>query len=261
MALLRGEKITLYATLGTAILSIIAHIAIREWYQPDIRYELGSYYISGPIAVTSLKLMNLGHSDAEDVKVVANFNEIIKGVTINTKSVFFNILEGGKNTKFVSCEVSRLVSGQEIFLYFEVENKSALGLNLTKDFIKEIVYKGGKGKKGVPIFPILLMSIISLSLGTTGGVLLAKFFAKLMIKRDIEHEKNLQERIYEKVPAYHDQIIELIQMAVEGAANSVPLSDFEAKVDKYLENVEFRKEGLKTIAMRKYNLELKEVSL
>ena len=256
MALLRGEKLTLYATLGTAILSIIAHIVIREWYQPDIRYELGSYYISGPIAVTSLKLMNLGHSDAEDIKIVATFNEIIKGINIDTKSVFLKILEGGKNNKFVSCEVPRLVSGQEIYLYFEVENKSAFGINLTKDFIKEIVYQGGKGKKGVPILPALLVLITVLSFAVTTTVLMLKYIRKLEKK----NVKKLQKEIDEKIPAHNDQIIELIQMAVEGAATLVPLSDFEAKVDKYLENAVFGKPALKLLAMRKYNLELKEDS-
>lgn len=257
MALSKGQKVILFAAFGAAILSIIAHILIQEWYRPDLRYESGSYYISGPIAVTSLKLSNFGHSDAEEIKVVANFKEIIKGVTIDTIAVPLRILAGGKNNNFVSCEIPRLVHDQEIYLYFEVENKSPVGANLTKDFIQEIIYKGGKGKKGQPVvFAILLLVI-----GAVIAIVIPFFVEKSLRKRIYIRKRELiekrQKEYQEKLPEYHDQIIGLIHMATEDAADLVPLSEFEVKVDKYLENVEFKKMELKQLAMKKYNLELK----
>ena len=152
------HKITLYSALAAAILTIIAHILIREWYQPDLRYEIGSYYISGETAVTSLKLKNHGHSDADNIKVNVVFDDIIKDIVLDNKSLAFNIIAGGIGKNFVSGEIARIVQGQELYIYYAI-NYSDISKNLLKEIVKEITYKGGRAKTGQPYIWIVILQI------------------------------------------------------------------------------------------------------
>ena len=73
MKLSKDQKITLISAFGVCILTIIAHIALQEWYKSHIKYSSGSYYITENTAVTFLMLQNTGNNDAEDIKFNVNF--------------------------------------------------------------------------------------------------------------------------------------------------------------------------------------------
>jgi hypothetical protein len=168
--------------------------------------------------------------------------------SVDTKSVTFKPISGGKNNKYVSGVIPRLVPDQEIYLYFEIENKSAIGKNLTKDFIKEIFYKGGKGKLGVPKWSLIFSLLWMIPFGILIWFVTNKIEKWLIDRPDPEFDQNVDD--------YHEHIIELVQMASNDAANKIPIADFTAKVDEYLEKVEFRKTGLKGIALKQYKFAL-----
>jgi hypothetical protein len=75
MKLTTGHKVTILSVFGAAIISVILNIGVREYYSPDIRFEEGSYYISGSTAVASLRVKNYGHSDTEDIALETKFNK------------------------------------------------------------------------------------------------------------------------------------------------------------------------------------------
>lgn len=95
MSLTRGEKMTLATTFGVAVFTIIAHIFIREWYQPDLRYEEGSYYRSGTAAVTSLKLHNYGHDDAAEISLSAHFPDSLTDLSAGDEGTRLQVTAGG----------------------------------------------------------------------------------------------------------------------------------------------------------------------
>jgi hypothetical protein len=78
------------------ILAVLIGIIYQELKGPDIRYEEGSYYISGAMAVTSLKLRNFGRSDAEDITITAKFPKPLLDISINDRSMKFVSISGGK---------------------------------------------------------------------------------------------------------------------------------------------------------------------
>jgi len=95
MKLTQGEKVALVAAFGAVILTALVHIVIREWYQPDIRYQEGGYYTTGGNAVTSLKLSNMGHSTAEKIIVIASFQDKLTDVSVANSSISKKVIGGG----------------------------------------------------------------------------------------------------------------------------------------------------------------------
>jgi len=231
MKLTQSEKITLITVLGAVVASAIIHIGIREWYAPDIRYEEGSYYISGQTAVTSLKLKNHGHSDAEDIIVNVEFNGPLAEISIDDPSTTFVNISGGKGEKCVSGKIPRLVPGQEVFVYFAIDNHS---LKLRKNFLSQLTFKGGKGKTGEPIW-LFLFTMGLIALGYAVLILFLWRFEK------------------RKFPRHYDRIGDVIKLANTAISQAIPRDDFESSLKQYLADVRFRKETLQTIALKLFD--------
>ena len=163
MKLTSRDKITIFAIFGAAVLTAILNIGVREWYSPDVRYEEGSYYITGQKAVTSLKLVNYGYSDAEDIIINSKFNKIIYDVTTDEFSPVFNTISGGKGYPTHSGKISRLVPKQKIFIYYAIDLSS---LNLSdppKKIFLQVIFKGGMGRTGTPYeLYVQIVTLISL---------------------------------------------------------------------------------------------------
>ena len=252
MQLSTSDKIKMFAAFGAAVLTIIAHILIREWYQPDVRYELGSHYISGASAITSLKLSNMGHLDAEKIRLVATFHKKLVEITSDNKTIPFKILDGGVGAKYISGEIDRLVPQQEVYIYFALDYQASLPSELNKKFLQEITFKGGKGKSGKPLLWELLFAFVGFIIVVIPVVLL---LFKLIDKRlgfDIENMKKEEEQFDNKVEEYHNQILELISMAENCRVDGKTSAEFEQMLNEYLDKIEFRKTGLRTIATKKY---------
>lgn len=231
MKLSQGEKITLITVFGAVIVTAIVHIGIREWYAPDVRYEEGSYYISGATAVTSLKLKNYGHSDAEDIIMTAKFNKPLIEISIDDRSLVFTNISGGKGQSYVSGKISRLVPGQEIFIYFAIKNSSA---ELPKNFLTQLTFKGGKGKTGLPLWNFLF-TMVGLSLGY---IFLFIFVDKLSQRR---------------MPQHYDRIGEVIEMANRAFSEGISRDTFKSRLSGDLKGRIFRKETLQRIALRVFD--------
>ena len=203
MALSRGERLAIFLAFWAALLSGILNVGIREWYSPDIRYEEGSYYIAlGPaIAITSLKIKNFGHSDAEDLNLIARFNRLILDISVGDNAVLLEIISGGKGSAAVSGRILRLVPGQEIFVYFSLENPSSATDELRKDFLHQITFKGGKGKAGTPG---LGMGIF---LGLIIGFIIGPLFIMIFRRIDRAANKVATEEVLKQREKLIDEII------------------------------------------------------
>jgi hypothetical protein len=175
VSLSRGHWVTIGVTLGAVILTAVFHICIREWYQPDIRYEEGSWYRSTGSAIGSLKLHNAGHSDAEDVQVIASFSEPITDIAVSDPGIIFRVISGGVDKKEVCGIISRIVPDETIYVYFVTKNPSLL--RLSSPFISHIKFKGGKGKTGKPysLLMLILGGIVGAVVGTS-MVVISYFF-------------------------------------------------------------------------------------
>lgn len=231
MKLTHGEKIALVIAFGTVIVSAIIHIGIREWYKPDIRYEEGSYYISGSTAVTSLRLTNYGHSDAEDIVLTAEFKKPLREISIDDRSLTFENISGGKEQPYVCGKISRLVPGQEIFIYFAVDNSSA---ELPKSFLSQLTFKGGKGKTGRPIwstlFFVVLVSVLYAFLGIFG-----------------------YRYTNRRIPRHYERIGEVVEIANRAFSEGISRDTFKSRLSNYLKKVTFRKETLQKMALKVFD--------
>ncbi|GEM_PF-5833466 len=146
MALSKGQTVTLVAAFGAAILSIMAHIGIREWYSPFLKYSTGSYYTSGTKAVTMLFLTNLGHSDAKGVSIAVEFNNPITNIQSDLTSKSIKDLTYGSGDLTSTFTIPRIVPKQRLFIYFEVDITGKTSSSLNQSFVKEISYSGGIAK-------------------------------------------------------------------------------------------------------------------
>jgi len=234
MKLTHGEKIGIITAFGVVIASAIIHIGIREWYAPDIRYEEGSYYISGSTAVTSLKLKNYGHADAEDIIMTAKFNKPLTEISIDDPSITFTNISGGEGQLYVCGKVPRLVSGQEIFIYLAIDNSSPISGELPKSFLSQLTFKGGKGKTGRPIWGSLFFGFIVFLVYALIFFVVCKFPTRGL------------SRHYVKI----DEVIELANAAI---SEDISRDIFESRLSKYLKDTSFRKETLQKIALKVFD--------
>lgn len=224
MNLTRGQWVTIGAALGAVILSAIFHIGIREWYQPDVRYEEGSWYRSSGLAVGSLKLHNIGHSDAEEIQITAVFSEQLTDIATSAPGTSFKVIAGGIGDRKVTGIISRLVPDEAVYVYFAIKNPPVL--NLPSSFVSSIKFKGGKGKAGQPIFPVVL----SLILGSLIGIPSALFMEKVLFKTRFEsHYRNLEKSI---------------QLGVISENEGLSEDELKERMEEEFKNVSFRKSTL-----------------
>ena len=178
MTLTKDNKIFLISTFGVCILTILAHIGIKEYYKPYIQYTSGSYYMSGESAITFMSLKNTGEADAEEIKFNVSFDSYINNVVIDDRSLSLKIIEGGNGNSFTIGELTRLVPGQQVYIYFSIVNKDTHIEDLRRDFIKSITFKGGKGKTSKK-----LITLVNIALWTSQLFLIYIAVFMLMTKR------------------------------------------------------------------------------
>jgi hypothetical protein len=160
MKLSRNEIIVLFSAFGAVILSSVLYVLIKEWYSPDIRFEEGAYYFSKDNAITYLKIVNFGRSDAEDVKVKTLFRNKINDISLRSDILKLNYLSGGVGSKDVVIKIERIVPSYELVIYFSVDNFPENIYN-ENGFVSDIIFKGGKGKTGRPRLWFLLFAFLT----------------------------------------------------------------------------------------------------
>jgi hypothetical protein len=225
--------IAIGTAVGVVFLSTIIHIGIREWYQPDVRYEEGSYYRTGDMAVTSLKLQNYGHSDAEKIKVSAYFPEPIVEVTTSKPAILFITESDVKGQKEICGSIARLVQGDSVYVYFAIENPGGPIAEASKNFISEITYNGGIGKTGRPITMITLVILVL--------EILALIPVGLIFVRRQTH-----------IRLFHDKLNEAILFGISAKRKNLPEKEFDAQVVELFGNLRFGKKTVPKAAKTAY---------
>jgi hypothetical protein len=160
MALEKGHWVSVVVGVGVVVLTAVINIGIREWYQPDIRYEEGSWYKSGQLAITSLRLENVGHSDAESIRVTASFPEALADIATSDPGLSFRVIAGGLGQKMVTGSVERIVPGEAVDVYFAVTAPALLPRRGA--VVSSVVFNGGQGGTGQPLSSFWTGAVLSL---------------------------------------------------------------------------------------------------
>lgn len=132
----------------SALLTVAGHIGVLEWYKADVRYEEGSWYHSADQSLTSLKLTNFGHADAEQVKVSAFFEDSIREATSSRQGFPFTINAGGKGIKTITGTIERMVPDQTLYIYFATDRQEVT--TSSRSFVESVVFNGGTGRPDTP---------------------------------------------------------------------------------------------------------------
>jgi hypothetical protein len=135
--------------VGVAVLTVVLNIGVREWYQPDIRYERGGAYISPTLAISTLRMQNMGRTTAENVIITASFADSLTAIATGKTTSPFELSDGGVGQKSVKGTIKRIVPGETVTVYFLTEPSSAW--SNYSEFIREIKSNEGLGKTGRPI--------------------------------------------------------------------------------------------------------------
>ncbi len=235
MALTKDQKITLVAALVTVLLTGILHVFIREWYQADIRYEEGKWYTSPNIALTSLKLGNEGHSDAEDIRVTATFQQALRDVTTSDPNFPFSISSGGKGQRTLAGSVKRLVPDQSLYIYFATDIPELDALS--QPFVKNVYFNGGKGKTGTPIFRF----IFSGALGMISGFILSYLRNK---------------RLDMRVEKFYPKLDQSISLAISLADAGFSMENYQKRWEETFGAEKFRQGTLRRAADHAFKLRI-----
>ncbi len=200
--LLSGKQ---WFALAMVILGAVAtgaiNIGVREYYQPDVRYEEGTWYYSGGSGIISLRIKNYGATDAEQIVFTATFDEPLNNASVNEPSVDCRFDEQ-KNPKTITGRIERLVPGQTAIVYFSV-GRNVVGTALREGpFVRSMVYKGGQGKPGDPRrSKELLVVIFSSALGAGLSVLMSSLWwssrrrMQTLLERLTEYTREREEQL------------------------------------------------------------------
>lgn len=132
----------------SALLTVAGHIGVLEWYKADVRYEEGSWYHSADQSLTSLKLTNFGHADAEQVKVSAIFEDSIREATSSREGFPLTTNAGGKGFKTITGTIERMVPDQTLYIYFATDRQEVT--TSSRSFVDTVIFNGGTGRPDTP---------------------------------------------------------------------------------------------------------------
>jgi hypothetical protein len=228
MSLTRDDWVKVVVGFGAVILTVMLNIGVREWYQSDIRYEVGSWYRTTNLDVAILRLQNVGRSDAENVTVTASFIEPLIDIAVGEPmALHFDISAGGIGQKAVTGSIKRLVPNEKVDIYFAT-NPAPLGSELGQ-FIRSIKFNGGQGKTGEPFLPIVLIVVISLVVWIVLAFLTMHF------------TRRGQRR---QLATFYDALGEAVQLGLSAAQKKLSEEQFRVMFEEQYGKVTFRKGSL-----------------
>lgn len=213
-----NNKIVLISTFGVLILGIVLQLGIAQWNKPDVRYEEGSYYHTGNFSITSLRLSNYGHSDAENITVSVYFPLKIKDIASGDPAVKITILSGGADEQFVVFSIPRIVPSQTVFIYFATDRIGNTGVMANQEFVSSITYNGDVGRTGLPIYLDAKISFISMIIFTVVALIISLIFM-LYVKRKIAEFKRENDLISNQLDNI-EKTMELIDQEILDAKQS-----------------------------------------
>jgi hypothetical protein len=152
--LLSGNRVfAIILVIVAAVATGVINVGVREYYQPDVRYEEGTWYYAGGSGIVSLWIKNYGAVDAEKIKFTASFDDIVKGSSVNDPLVEYHsavVITDPEGTKTTTGTIERLVPKQTAVVYFEVRRALVDTVFKEGSFVRSMVYNGGQGKTGEP---------------------------------------------------------------------------------------------------------------
>jgi len=146
-----ASSVWLIGIVLAALFSVVGNIVIREWYKPDVRYEVGSFYRAGASAVIAVKLRNYGRRDATSAALTVVLPDEIGDVSVGDQSVQMEVLDGGKSFNHATVRLSRIVPTQTIDVFFSIKDRGGPITSGDETFVKSVFYDGGRGKTGLPL--------------------------------------------------------------------------------------------------------------
>ncbi len=239
MSLSQTHKVTILIALATVVLTGVVHVLIREWYEPDLRYEKKGYYRSEKIAIASLRLTNFGHSDAEDIRIATRFNKPIKEVYVSDPSVVWGPKKDYIGKTRLSTKIDRMVPGQSLHIYYVISHPLDDPLEPRDDFVRQIAFKGGGGKTGRPrgfdmMISMLLAALVAFPVGYFGN--------------------RLPQWIYRRQFREHFTMIDkMITLAFDARKDNLTKEDLIVLLDKEIGQIQFRQDTLREVAIRAFD--------
>ena len=224
------NRIALISAFGVLFLGVIIQIGITQWNKPDIRYEAGSYYHTGSLSITSLRIINYGHSDAENVNATVYFPFEIKDFAPGDPAINITTRSGGIGEQFAVISIDRIVPEQAVFIYFAGDRIANLSSISNQDIVSLITYNGGIGKTGLPIYlneKFFLVIVAIFLVGSTS-------FTAFGLRKTIEFQKRATD-IQEELAQISDEIA-LLEQTTEAIDNAI--LDAKKSGIKLPENIE-----------------------
>lgn len=169
----RSGWIAIVGVFLTAILSVLGHVLVREWYQPDLRYEMGEFYRSSDSWITALRLENYGREPAEEVVVVVNFPVGINEYSVGSMALDVAERWDGPGSRSLRLQIPRVAPGQSAYIYFDVPPFLDPESAETSNYVTSIVSSGGLAEEGAPEANWLQGLLIATAAGTMSGLLIA----------------------------------------------------------------------------------------
>lgn len=231
----KGQYLALFGGIGGAILTIVGNVLVHQYYQPNLRYDVGSYYRIGDMAITSVKLTNYGNSDADDIVLTAYLPEpLVRDATTDNDAVKLAILGGGKGSRNVTIAISRLVPDQRVFIYLPIKNPDGPLRDDPSAVVDQLTLKGGKGKSGLPTpFSVLLSLVFTVSSFVFTAVMIVLLRRKVKAAElEVKHTADqLIAELTERHKKELDSASESTERLVESvrAARERSLKEIEAK--------------------------------
>jgi hypothetical protein len=228
MSLTRTEKITFISTFGAVVFTVIVHLGIRLYFQPNLQYDVGSYYFSNNNAITYIEFTNNGKSDAEDLSLHVEFSTKINDYSTDNPLISMSVISGGKSHNDLVGKIPFIHPGQSVTIYFSVEHHK--NTKVINDFIKQITYKDGTPSTGKPFWLHLVLALILETI--------------VIVPLFLYRKKNRNK----KINKYYELIEEILNIARQSKENNLSKDEYMNQVSSKIEKTNFRIEGLLLIA-------------
>lgn len=158
--LLTGKQVfAITLVIVGAVATGVINVGVREYYQPDVRYEEGTWYYSGSSGMISLRIKNYGAADAERIVFTVSFDEAIRNASVSDPTIDCRF-DDPKDPKTTTGRIDRLVPGQTAFVYFDVGRNFVGTVFKEGPFVRSVVYNGGIGRTGQPRLWKLLVGLV-----------------------------------------------------------------------------------------------------
>jgi hypothetical protein len=176
MDLTRDEWGKVILLVAGAVLTVLGHIFVREWYQPDVRYATGGAYIHPTLAIANVWLKNWGGADAENITLTASFANPFTNVSTDQTATPFELSAGGTDKKSITGTIKRLAPGELVNIYFITEPSERWVDQ--KPVVRSIKFDGGLGKPGAPILRTWVLPFLVVSIGWAAIMALTHYWAE-----------------------------------------------------------------------------------